>query len=1278
MKFKKLLVLSALSLMGMNAWADVPDGVWSIPDPSASLEFTEFNVDDVGTHVYFYNPVAKMFFASGNDWNTRASIASFGYEMWCEPSTEADAPEGSYELWDDCQHPNRVLGYKNMFTDDGGSTWVDHADQGNYSWTVTKVGDAYRFQNVALVADKPEYDGKYMGWKGDYSDTRLYMLAEGEGAIDWKAVSYDSYQAFISSDSYAAYQNGVDCYGVAVSLKAALEEAEGLGANIAAQLAVYTNTTSTKDQLQKALDAIKAINDARKELKKGLDDAKAAGFGGTAPYDAVYANGDATAAELAKALEDLKNDLVEWGKGHATVENPADMTGKIKNPNFDNASYTGWSGDAPNMTGSGAHGPANVPEKWNATFDTYQDISDLPAGVYVLGAQTMWRGSWNDMVNKVGPASMLYVKVGDTEYSTPFHFAYDPLNTESMAGDTPWGVGAGEQSYTDEESGNTYYIPNDPSCFRLYAEKGLYDTKVMFGLTEGDIRIGTKNPAMKGDADNWSCWDTFTLTYYGAGADAAQLYLDETIKNFSEKTIDEDVIYTESYLTAYNEALKGDFPTTSFAELAEALGALDEANKAIEKNLALWKQWQEDCAAAFNKYVLDDKYADFPEIDELADYSDADGGDYQDVIDAHDWTNEKLEEEIAHIAAMRTALDEALKNATHYDGDDMTDFIKNPGFDEDKDINSNKAEGWNIDITKSGGNIVRGPLGQGNKDLMVSALGYMNYCFEAWHGYTWDVWQEIEGLPKGMYQLDVQGYVRCEVGGYTRGEDINPDYPSPVYLYMNSATAQFPSVYSEAPEDLGHTFTTVESWTTEDINGKLYPNSMGGAAQCFGWGMYKMTAYGLIAKKGDKFRIGVRMNADQDWWCIWDNFKLTYREPSVEVVKPILEAELEKLDLSRPMGKNIFDQASQVKEAAAAALASGDGEQMFDALVAVYDLGEAINSSVALFAQLNDANESLGMKLSSSKADEATKTEAKALNNTINDGIENKTIEDSEVEGFMASIKTMKTKLGIPADYAEASDDNVKDFTGVIENPAYDEGVAGWDGTGAAWSGDGLNAEIFGKNYDYYQDIVGLPAGTYEVDVQAFYRAGSAATDYETWTENPDLNNNGFLYAASILGGDTLVSSKPIVRLAAEAGSDYVDSEGYVTVKPASEAGDDGLAVPNNMNTASWEFDAGKYNNSVIVTLAAGATLRIGLKKTTELTDNWTIFDNWQVKYFGANSSKTADSDPSGINAAVANAAVVEFFNLNGARISKPGKGVAVMKQTFRDGTVKIQKVTVK
>ena len=183
-----------------------------------------------------------------------------------------------------------------------------------------------------------------------------------------------------------------------------------------------------------------------------------------------------------------------------------------------------------------------------------------------------------------------------------------------------------------------------------------------------------------------------------------------------------------------------------------------------------------------------------------------------------------------------------------YEGKKMTKYIKNPGFDEDEDINSGKAEGWTIDAG-TGQNITRGPLGQGNKDLMESALGKMNYCFEAWHRYNWDVWQEVKDLPVGLYELQVQGYVRCEMGGYTKGDDLVAPYTSPVYLYMNNAMSQFPSVYSESPEDIGKEMVKVEDWYSETVNDKPYPNSMGGAAQCFGWGMYKTTAYGLIAKR---------------------------------------------------------------------------------------------------------------------------------------------------------------------------------------------------------------------------------------------------------------------------------------------------------------------------------------------------------------------------------------------------------------------------------------------
>ena len=150
MKISKLLVLTALWLgITSSAKADVPDGVWNIPEPQG-LEFTELTFDDYN-HYVLYNPAAKMFFASGNEWSTRASISKFGYEIWFVASTESDdtytAPEGTYEFWDNCAHPDRNLGEKNMFTDDGGSTWVDHAEQANYTWGVTKVADfTYRIQ----------------------------------------------------------------------------------------------------------------------------------------------------------------------------------------------------------------------------------------------------------------------------------------------------------------------------------------------------------------------------------------------------------------------------------------------------------------------------------------------------------------------------------------------------------------------------------------------------------------------------------------------------------------------------------------------------------------------------------------------------------------------------------------------------------------------------------------------------------------------------------------------------------------------------------------------------------------------------------------------------------------------------------------------------------------------------------------------------------------------------------------------------------------------------
>ena len=1236
-------------LVGVSANAEVPDGVWTMPEPTG-LEFTTFTAD--GTQYYLYNPGAKMFFASGNSWNTQASVRTFGYPFWLEPTAEADAPEGSYELWDDFYNPDRsdVVGYHNCFTDDGGSTWVDHGTQGNYSWAYEIVNGCVRFQNVALIADKPEFAGTYIGWTGDYageknSSVLKMILPDTPGTcIDWKAVTVDSYQAFVENEAaYKAYTDGVDCFFRASELRALMVEAEGLYINITAALAVYNNTSSTAEQLANAATPLKELIPLKKKLKTAIEDAKKAGFTETAPYEAVLTNLDATKAEVEKAIDDLGKALVEWGKTHASVENPADMTAKIVNPNFDNASSSGWSGSSPNMVGSGSHGPANVAETWNNTFDMYQDIKELPAGVYALGAKTSWRGSWNDMVNHVGPAAKLYVVVDEKESSVPFNYIWGCYNTQAMGGETYFGTGAGENSEQHEDAeGNmvTYYSPNDPSAFRLYEEAGFYDTRVMFGVTDGNIRIGVKNPEKLGDSDNWSCYDTFTLTYYGSGADAAELYLNETVKNFSSFVPEEGAIFTQAYLDAYNALCKNVPTANSFEEATAFLASIEQAYNDLMKNIELWKDYQALLVKG-TQMAVDPEYDGIEDLYDMMDYIDMESSD---ILDALELTNEELEAAIAQLNEWINAIIEKSKLDV-WDGKDYTKYITNPGFDEDKDINSGAAEGWTIDRI-SGGNVVRGPLGESNQNIMINALGEQNFCFESWHCHKWDVWQEVKNLPVGMYELQVQGYVRCEVGGYTQGDPIDPDFPSPVYLYMNAAQTSFPSVYDEAIdpshflEDGSLPVVEGHSWTGAVEN---YPNSMGAASLCFKWGMYKKQAYGLIAKEGDTFRIGVKMDADQDWWCIWDNFKLTYREPTAELVKPVLEEELAKIDLNLPMGKDVYERAVAVKAAAEEAIAAEDGVKMFEALSDIYDLSEAINTSVALFTRLEKAVEGLQESIYDSD-NEAAIQEAKTLIISILDGIDSHSFTDAEAEALFEKIEAVRTKLLLPANVMEATDENPIEVTAIIQTPSFEKdatnSIDGWVATGQKFgNSDQLSAlalESWESVLHIYQDIVGLPDGTYTLKVNAWERTASPT----------------YLYAES--GGQTF--GKELITQA--------------------DGLPEGYEAPSTLIGAAEMFDEYTYVNEVVCKVVDNK-LRIGIRKDETASADWIVMDNFRLFYHGANSSLEPTGDPSSINEAAGTLRfTVEYFTLDGRKATGLEKGILIQKMTLENGTVMMKKIT--
>lgn len=1289
MKISRLLVLTALWL-GITGSAKAADltGNWTMPTPTG-LEFTTFTDD--GERYYLYNEAAKMFFGSGNSWNTQASVRTFGYPFWLEVTSEEDAPEGSYELWNDFYNPDRgdVSGPHNCFTDDGGSTWVDHAQQGNYSWSFEIVGNYVRFQNVALIADKPEYEGKYIGFSGKYDGDKnssvLKMFAPDEEgvSVDWRAVTVESYEEFAASDAYETYTNGVAAFFSAQTLKAAIEAAEPVYVNVADAVALYNNTSTTAAEMDAATATLKEMTEVKSKLKANIEAAEAQGFTETAAYREVLTNLDATKAQVEQAINDLATAVAAWSETHATWDNPGDMTTKITNPNFDNASYTGWLGDAPNMTGSGSHGPANVAEKWNATFDTYQDITGLPVGIYALTAKTSWRGSWADMESGIVPASSLYVKQGEVETSSPFNFIWSCFNTTPMAGTTYFGTGAGENAETHPDAeGNdvTYYSPNDPSAFRLYEEAGFYDTKVMFLVTdaEASLRIGVKNPEKKGDADNWSCFDTFGLTYYGSDATSCQKYIEAAMKNYGEYVIDEGTLYTEAYLTAYQQAYSGEKTASTLAEVQAILDGINNAKAALDNNIALWKKYVKllDDAKAV---AVNDEYKDIEETGDLADYIEF---DTEDILQKVELTNEELEAEIAKINAWIKTIEDKSKQDV-YEGKKMTKYIKNPGFDEDEDINSGKAEGWTIDAG-TGANITRGPLGQGNKDLMESALGKMNYCFEAWHRYNWDVWQEVKDLPVGLYELQVQGYVRCEMGGYTKGDDLVAPYTSPVYLYMNNAMSQFPSVYSESPEDIGKEMVKVEDWYSETVNDKPYPNSMGGAAQCFGWGMYKTTAYGLIAKEGDTFRIGVKMNGNTDWWCIWDSFELTYHTPdNPDAVKPLLEEAIAKIDLSKPMGKDVYDRAALVVQQANDAIAANDGAAMFAALNATFDLNAAIIESVALFENLVAKAESLNEAINESENQDAI-NEANALYSTIMTGCDNHTLTDAEAKDYMEQIDVLFTKLKLPANVNEASDSNPVDVTKVIKSYNFSDvdettnSSDGWNNPGNLGNDDTqksvLAMEFWQTGFDMYQTIKGLPEGTYELGVDAWVRNGGNQENYDGWKANPEYSM-ALLYA--VAGDSAAVFTAPIANVLAGAQTEDPGLEGVAEATDINN--EEGLTyyIPNSLQGGRDYMDLNPeaYYNKAIVKVNADGILTVGIKKAEQKGNSWVVLDNFKLTYFGKNSSQTVSPDLTGIEAVNGETAKVEYFTLDGRKATKAHKGIMIQKVTLSNGATLIQKI---
>ena len=179
----------------------------------------------------------------------------------------------------------------------------------------------------------------------------------------------------------------------------------------------------------------------------------------------------------------------------------------------------------------------------------------------------------------------------------------------------------------------------------------------------------------------------------------------------------------------------------------------------------------------------------------------------------------------------------------------------------------------------------------------------------------------------------------------------------------------------------------------------------------------------------------------------------------------------------------------------------------------------------------------------------------------------------------------------------EPSDEDWIDITDQLNNPDFGEGRNGWSGT-SFLAAPGTVAEFFNQNYNAYQILSNMPAGSYRFTINGFYRNGSIQNAWAAHTGGTE-QLNALLY----IQADGETQQVPFMSL--------FDESAPFTYSPT-------YTYPDNVSQANLAFNIrGAYqHNAVEATLSTdGGELRVGMMKTVATSTDWTCFDNARLYY---------------------------------------------------------------
>lgn len=566
---------------------------------------------------------------------------------------------------------------------------------------------------------------------------------------------------------------------------------------------------------------------------------------------------------LTKYMADLKV-LLENAQ-NASIKPGDDITRKIVNPSFDNGKE-GWTVKEGNPTFNETYKNCEV---YQNTFDIYQDITNIPDGVYELSVLAFQRVANNDVASKAHDAS--------TEDITAFIYAND-LETPFTS---PYTYGMKENSGDDYKynlNGEVVYIPNSMKGMAAATTENpnAYTVTVPMLVEGGTLRIGVREKRRPSNVNSswgdWAIWDNFRLKYIGSKGDALNVVTTPLIAKADGLLGSKMNAEVRSELETAKTALETE---ATFEGIHALSAAIEAANTSIEAYKTL-------------QAAIENAQTRYDENEASSTTSDVAKGLYN----AAKTTAE-------NIYNNGTAADAEIPAAIKALNEGVTKYVIN-------DVIADASEAKPADITKVIANSDFATMSSTGWDVKDGTMAFQaNNNVEAGEFYncTFNLQQTLVGLPAGMYRLTTRAFYRngnkpsAKVAG--SDDQLMYDVNENAYLYFSDKeipTADGKTVAAELPENKQAIKTITALKVAEDDWNSVGLSDNGNLAKTDD-GMYipdrMITAQAYFKSdrgsaydsdplnftydgQGD-FRIGLIKNVTESAdWTIVKNFKLYY------------------------------------------------------------------------------------------------------------------------------------------------------------------------------------------------------------------------------------------------------------------------------------------------------------------------------------------------------------------------------------------------------------------